>query len=319
MHSHANACLTARGRAKVFEAVDAGLTVSAACRRFNVTRRWYYEWLPRWRSDGLKGMEDRSTKPKLSPQQLSLDREKDVAVLRKITGWGPDRISAVLGIPRSTTHRSITRLGLCRSKKPREAVHRYEYATPGAMLHADTKKLGRIRGLGHRMNGDRRTRNRGIGWEVMHMVIDDATRLAYTEVLPDEKGRTTALFLARAVRWYREQGIDCDRILTDNGSPDRSKAWRRVCRAAGLRHRFTRPYRPQTNGKAERWIQAALRECLYLWPFLSSGQRERDLQMWTTWYNDQRPHLGLKGSSPRRRLRELLAQRSVTNVVGVQT
>lgn len=151
---------------------------------------------------------------------------------------------------------------------------RYEYSEPGAMVHCDTKKLGRIvGGPGHRIHGDHSRENRGVGWEVMHMAIDDATRLVYAEILGDEKACTTALFLVRAVRWFRSQGIAVDRVLTDNGSPYRSNAWRRVCRIAGLRHRRTRPYHPQTNGKAERWIQTALRECLYLEVFNSSEQR----------------------------------------------
>ena len=185
---------------------------------------------------------------------------------------------------------------------------RYEYAEPGAMVHVDTKKLGRIgAGPGHRIHGDRRRRSRGVGWEVLHVAVDDATRLAYCEVLADEKGRTAALFLIRAVRWFREQGIAVDRLLTDNGSPYRSKAWRRVCRAAGVRHRFTRPYRPQTNGKVERWIQTALTECLYRWAFDSSGERRERLQGWVRWYNRHRPHRSLQGLPPTCRLAQLRA------------
>ena len=176
------------------------------------------------------------------------------------------------------------------------------------MLHADTKKLGRIvGGPGHRIHGDRSRENQGVGWEFMHMVIDDATRLVYAEILGDERARTAARFLVRAVRWFRAQGITADRILTDNGNPYRSRAWRRVCRMAGLRHRRTRPYHPQTNGKAERWIQTALRECLDLEVFNESAQRHEGLRRFVQWYNSHRPHRALKGLSPSARLDQLRA------------
>lgn len=307
MHSHPNAHLTPRGRARVFAAVEAGMTVSAACMAFGVSRRWYYRWRPRWQAAGQLGLREHSSRPRTSPQRLSPEQEAAVVALRRGTGKGADFIAALLGLPASTVHRVIQRQGLVRGRVPRPPVISYEYSTPGAMGHADTKKLGRIQGAGHRAHGDRRTRVRGIGWEVMHMLIDDATRLVYAEILADEKGRTAALFLVRAVRWFREQGIVLDRILTDNGSPYKSKAWRRVCRAAGLRHRFTRPYHPQTNGKAERWIQTALRECLYLEVFHSGDQRRDGLDRFVRWYNTHRPHRALRGATPSARLRQLTA------------
>jgi transposase InsO family protein len=160
------------------------------------------------------------------------------------------------GIPAATVHRVIRRQGLERQRAARPPVIRYEFDSPGAMLHCDTKKLGRIvDGPGHRIHGDHSLEHKGVGWEVLHMAIDDCGRLVYAEMLGDEKGRTAAHFLIRALRWFRTQGIRVDRLLTDNGAPYRSKAWRRVCRAAHLRHRFTGPYHPQTNGKAERWIR----------------------------------------------------------------
>lgn len=303
MHCHPNARVTPRRRAEVFEAVEAGMTVSAACLAFRVSRRWYYRWLPRWRAEGRRGMHDRSSRPHRSPQLLSRSQEEHVVLLRQLLGGGADTLAAFTGIPRSTVQRILRRRGLQRPKPPREPVVRYEYAEPGAMVHVDTKKLGRFdKGPGHRIHGDRRRRHRGAGWEYLHVAVDDCTRLVYCEVLADEKGRTAAHFLIRAVRWFREQGITVDRLLTDNGSPYRSKAWRRVCRAAHVRHRFTRPYRPQTNGKAERWIQTALRECLYLWAFDSSEQRRERLQGWVRWYNRHRPHRSLQGLPPTRRL-----------------
>lgn len=308
MHSHPNAHLTPRGRARVFAGVEAGMTVSAACIAFGVSRRWYYRWLPRWQAHGRTGLCDRSSRPRRSPQRLSLAQEAAITALRRRTGRGADFLAPLLGLPASTVHRVIRRQGLLRQRAPRPPVIRYEFSDPGAMLHADTKKLGRIvGGPGHRIHGDRTREQRGVGWEVMHMLIDDATRLVYAEILGDEKGKTAALFLVRAIRWFRTQGIDTDRILTDNGSPYKSKAWRRVCRMAALRHRRTQPYHPQTNGKAERWIQTALRECLYLEIFNDSEQRREGLHRFVQWYNAHRPHRALKGISPSARLTQLQA------------
>ncbi len=308
MHSHPNAHLTPRGRARVFAAVEAGMTVSAACIAFRVSRRCYYRWLPRWQAQGRAGLIDRSSRPRRSPQRLSMAQEAAIVALRQRTARGADFLAALLGLPASTVHRVIRRQGLLRQRAERPPVVRYEYSEAGAMVHCDTKKLGRIvGGPGHRIHGDRTTRARGVGWEVLHMAIDDATRLVYAEILGDETGITTALFLVRAVRWFRSQGISVDRILTDNGSPYRSRPWARVCRHTGLRHRRTRPYHPQTNGKAERWIQTALRECLYLEVFNSGEQRLAGLDQFVQWYNLHRPHRAHKGLPPSARLAQLQA------------
>jgi transposase InsO family protein len=308
MHCHANSRLTPRARAEVFAAVEAGLTVSAACAAFRWSRRAYYRWLPRWLADGSAGLGDRSSRPVRSPQRLSELDERRIAGLRLALGWGPDRIAAVLSLSRSSVHRAIRRLGLSREDPAPASIIRYEYATPGGLLHLDTKKLGRIGdGPGHRATGDRRSRNRGIGWEVLHVAIDDATRLVYAELLPDEKGRTTARFLVRALRWFRSQGVAVVRLLTDNGSPYRSRVFRRVARLLGIRHARTRPYHPQTNGKCERWIRTVLSECLYLEVFGSASQRELALARFVGYYNTERPHLGIGGSTPWQRLSKLIA------------
>ena len=308
MHSHPNAHLTPRGRARVFAAVEAGMTVSAACIAFRVSRRCYYRWLPRWHAQGQTGLIDRSSRPHRSPQRLSLAQEATIVAMRQRTARGADFLAAMLGLPASTVHRVIRRQGLLRQRAERAPVVRYEYSEPGAMVHCDTKKLGRIvGGPGHRIHGDQSSRSRGAGWEVLHMAIDDATRLVYAEILADETGRTTALFLVRAVRWFRSQGITVDRVLTDNGSPYMSKAWRRVCRITGLRHRRTRPYHPQTNGKAERWIQTVLRECLYLEVFNNGAQRTAGLEQFVRWYNLYRPHRAHSGLPPSARLAQLQA------------
>jgi transposase InsO family protein len=308
MHCHANSRLTPRARAEVFTAVEAGLTVSAACAAFRWSRRAYYRWLPRWLANGSAGLIDRSSRPVRSPQRLSELDERRIAGLRLALGWGPDRIAAVLSLSRSSVHRAIRRLGLSREDPAPASIIRYEYPTPGGLLHLDTKKLGRIGdGPGHRATGDRRSRNRGIGWEVLHVALDDATRLVYAELLPDEKGRTTARFLVRALRWFRSQGVAVVRLLTDNGSPYRSRVFRRVARLLRIGHARTRPYHPQTNGKCERWIRTVLSECLYLEVFGSAIQRELALARFVGYYNTERPHLGIGGSTPWQRLSKLAA------------
>jgi len=308
MHCHANARLTPRGRAEVFAAVEAGMTVTATCLAFRISRRTYYRWLPRWRALGTAGLVDRSSRPGRSPQRLSVAAERRIAGLREATGWGPDRIGALLGLSPSTCHRALGRLGYLERVRAVEPVVRYEIATAGGLLHLDTKRLGRIGlGPGHRATGDRKSRNRGIGWEVLHVAIDDASRLTYAELLPDEKGRTTVRFLVRALRWFRARGVTVVRLLTDNGAAYRSRVFGRARRWLGLRHSRTRPYRPQTNGKAERWIRTVLSECLYVEVFHSADERRLALDRFIGYYNAERPHLGIGGRTPRQRLAELLA------------
>lgn len=308
MHCHANARLTPRGRASVFLLVEAGMTVTAACLATGVSRRFYYRWRPRWQAAREAGLVDASSRPQTSPHRLSAVQEAEIVALRRRLGWGPDRIAALVGLPASTVHRVLRRQGLVGRRREPVPVVRYEHAEPGGLLHLDTKKLGRIvDGPGHRATGDRRSRKRGAGWEVLHVALDDATRLVYAELLADEKGHTTARFLLRALRWYRGQGITVRRLLTDNGSPYVSRAFRKAARLLRIKHSRTRPYRPQTNGKCERWIRTVLGECLYLEVFASSDQRRRSLVRFVAWYNETRPHLGIGGRTPRQRLNDKLA------------
>ncbi len=181
-------------------------------------------------------------------------------------------------------------------RKEREPVVRYEHEHPGDLLHLDTKKLGRIvDGPGHRATGDRKGRKKGAGWEVLHVAIDDTSRLVYAEILPDEKKHTTTRFMIRALRWFREQGVRVWRVLTDNGSPYRSRVFGSALRRLSIKHKRTRPYRPQTNGKVERWMRTVLSECLYLEVFGSSQQRRLALARFIGYYNGVRPHLGIGG------------------------
>jgi transposase InsO family protein len=284
------------------------MTVSAACLAFRVSRRFYYRWLPRWQEERHGGLVERSCRPRHSPQRLSLIEEAHIGALRRATGWGADRLGAFLGLPASTCHRVLVRAGLIPGKRRPEPAVRYEHDTPGSLLHLDTKRLGRIvDGPGHRATGDRRKRRRGAGWEVLHVAIDDATRLVYAEILPDEQKGTTTRFALRALRWFAGQGVAVQRVLTDNGSAYRSRVFRAALRRLSIKHIRTRPYRPQTNGKVERWIRTVLSECLYREVFNSGEQRRLALERFIGYYNDRRPHLGIGGRTPRRRLSEKLA------------
>ena len=308
MHCHPNARRTPRGRAEVFDLVEAGMTVTAACLAARVSRRFYYRWLPAWRAAGEAGLVDRSCRPHSSPRRLSAAQEAHIGGLRVSLGWGPDRIAVLVGLPASTVHRVLRRLGLLDRHREPVAVVRYEHAEAGGLLHVDTKKLGRIvGGPGHRVTGDRRGQKAGVGWDVLHVALDDATRLVYAEILPDERGRTAARFLVRALRWFRSQGVVVRRLLTDNGAAYRSRVFRRTVRRAIGRHTYTRPYRPQTNGKVERWIRTVLTESLYVESFASSAERQLALARFVGYYNDVRPHLGLGGRTPRQRLAVKLA------------
>jgi transposase InsO family protein len=208
-------------------------------------------------------------------------------------------------MPRSTVAAVLRRLGLQRLSRleTKPPIQRYEHEQPGDLLHLDTKKLGRIRGVGHRIHGDRRTRQRGIGWEFTHAAIDDHSRLSYAETLSNERGTTAAAFLHRAVRSYRRRGIRIRAVLTDNGSCYVSEAFAAACAELGIKHRFTRPYRPRTNGKAERFIQTLLREWAYARPYRTSNQRTKALDPWLRYYNTERPHTALGYQPPISRVR----------------
>jgi len=225
---------------------------------------------------------------------------------RKLTAVA---ISAELGTPRSTVGRILRKHHLSRARdlEPKEPPNRYEHAAPGDLLHLDTKKLGRIDGIGHRFTcGKRRGNKRGRGWEVAHVCVDDRSRMAYVEVLPDEQKQTTADFLKRAVEWFRELGVVTRRVLTDNGSAYKSRLFASTCSELNARHGFTRPYRPRTNGKAERFIQSALREWAYRTPYLSSDERTSALASWLHFYNHHRMHSAI-GAPPASRVNNVLS------------
>ena len=221
--------------------------------------------------------------------------------------WTSPRIARELGLPISTVGHVLRRLGLRKLPPlvPPPPVVRYERARPGEMVHLDTKKLARIVRVGHRIHGDRSRSADGAGWEYLFVAVDDATRLAYTAILPDEKGESAAHFLHQMNDWFRAQQVQVERVMTDNGSCFRSHAFRAVREEAGAKHVRTRPYTPRTNGKAERFIQSAMREWGYATAYHSSDHRKAALPDWTARYNEVRPHLGIRGRTPQHRFQEL--------------
>jgi transposase InsO family protein len=238
------------------------------------------------------------------PRRTSPGRTRKIEKLRRRRFTSLD-ISRRLRMPRSTVSAVLRRLGLSRLRHldPQPLRRRYERQQPGELLHLDTKELGKIQGIGHRIHGDRSRRRRGIGWEFAHVCVDDHSRVGYVEILPDEKQESVTAFLRRAVRWFRQRGIRIERVLTDNGSGYRSKLFAATCAELGIRHLFTRAYTPRTNGKAERFIQSMLREWAYARPYRTSNQRRRRLPTWLTYYNHRRPHTALGYRPPISRLR----------------
>jgi len=299
LHSGARTCPASRAllvRRITVEHWPVGAAASAA----GISVRTAYKWLGRARGGDLR---DRSSRPHRSPRATPEPWRALILELRRCRLTG-GQIAHRLKLRRSTVARVLQRAGLARlrSFEPAEPVVRYEHQRPGDLLHLDVKKLGKIGRIGHRIHGDRTTRVRGIGWEFVHIAIDDYSRVAYVEVLPNELGITTAAFLQRALAWFRQRGIRVRRILSDNGSPYVSKVFRADCAAQRVRHLRTRPYRPQTNGKAERFIQTLLREWAYVRPYPSSGQRRGALPGWLRHYNFRRPHGSLDGLPPISRL-----------------
>lgn len=303
MRVHRNAKTTPLMRQLLVDRVRQGWTYPQLQEALGISTRTIGKWVGRHRRG--EPLTDRSSRPLRQPRRLDAAREGAVIALRRTraTAW---QISTALQIPRSTVTRVLARAGLNRVEalEAPPAVQRYEWPHGGDLLHIDLKRLGRIQGVGHRIHGNRRGRARGIGWEYLHVAIDDATRLTYAEVLPAGDGQACAGFLARTLRWFHRRGIAIRRLLTDNAWAYRATAFRALCRAWSVRQRFTRPYRPQTNGKAERLIQTLLREWAYRVPYHSSAQRTAALRPYLRFYNHQRPHTSLGRRSPWTRFQE---------------
>jgi transposase InsO family protein len=308
MNVHKNARMTVHGRLLLVRRVrDRGWRVETAALAAGVSVRTAYKWLARHRAGGERALRDRSSAPARSPRRLPAEVTAAIERLRRQRLTGP-QIARRLGRPCSTVGLVLRRLGLGRlaALEPRLPVIRYQRAGPGELLHLDTKKLGRIERIGHRVTGNRRDTRRGAGWEILHVAIDDAARLAYSEVLPDERKASAIAFLDRALAWFARHGVTVERVMTDNGSAYRSHDFRHACADAGLRHLRTRPYTPRTNGKAERFIQTCLREWAYARPYASSGERTQAIDPWLHHYNHHRPHAGINALTPAARLNNLL-------------
>jgi len=304
LHSGARSCPASRGLL-VCRVRELGWTVTRSAEAAGVSRRTAHKWLARYQAEAAECLFDRSSRPRRQPGRTPRRWEDMVVLLRRCRQTGP-QIARELKLPRATVARVLKRAGLERLSKldVPEPANRYQHRRPGDLLHLDVKKLGRIRGvIGHRIHGDRRTRRRGAGGDYVHVAIDDRTRIAYAEVLRDETAETTAAFLRRALAWYRDHGIRVRRILTDNGSGYIGRCFAHEVEHLRVVHKRTRPYRPRTNGKAERFIQTLIREWAYATPYLTSEARARVLPRWLGHYNRRRPHGSLKGLPPFSQLR----------------
>jgi len=277
---------------------------AAAAEASGVSVRTAYKWLARYRAEGAAGLQDRTSRPRRMPTRTPEEWRTLILELRasRMTGR---RIAAQLGRPYPTVARILHRAGVGRLKplEALEPVRRYERAHPGELLHVDVKKLGRIGRVGHRIHGDRARRVRGVGWEYVHVAVDDASRVTYAEVLRDERAKTSVVpFLRRAVAYFARLGVRIQRVMTDNGSAYVSRRHAQACAKLQIKHLRTRPYRPRTNGKVERMIQTLLREWAYALPYSNSSKRAKALKPWLAYYNRQRPHTALSHRPPFTRL-----------------
>jgi transposase InsO family protein len=301
MDIHKNASLTPKGReAMVRNVIEGGLSKAAAAQRFNTTGKTVAKWVERFRAEGEAGLQDRSSKPRSSPSQTAPAVCAAVEALRRQRHTG-EQIAAEVGVSAATVSRILKRLGLNRlsALEPAEPIRRYERAAPGEILHIDIKKLGKFSRIGHRVTGDRtgQSNTRGVGWEYVHLAIDDHSRLAYSEILPDEKRGSCLRFLFNVLRFFRSLGVKVERIMTDNGVSFRSYRYAKALRRLKIKHLRTKPYTPKTNGKAERFVQTSLREWAYAKPYSTSRERAEELPLWLHRYNWHRPHRSI-GSKP---------------------
>jgi transposase InsO family protein len=299
MDIHQNARLTPRSREALVETVNRGLRFSSAAASFHVTPKTAAKWVRRYQSEGVAGLRDRSSRPHRSPRATSSPQVEWVIALRRqhrpayhiaqSTGLSPATVSRIL---------RRARLSRWRDLHPLPPVVRYEHPFPGDLLHLDIKGMTRFQQVVWRGDGRRRGQHKHPGWEALHVAVDDHSRLAFTQILPDQKTSTAIAFLRDAVDFFARHGIAIRALLTDNGSCYRSQYFRHACSELGLKHRRTRPYSPQTNGKAERFIQTALREWAYSTHWPDSDQRNLALAPWTDYYNFARPHGSLHYQPP---------------------
>ena len=306
MNIHKNARLTPLRREEMaLSVIEGRLSKAHAARTFGVSAKIVARWVERYKAEGGKGMADRSSRPNVMPGLTSQAVTERIVALRRHRFTGK-HIAIETGVSPATVSRVLKRAGLSRLKDidPAEPVRRYEREHPGEMIHIDIKKLGRFERVGHRITGDRTgpSSSRGFGWEFVHVCIDDASRVAFSQILPNERKESAVAFLEAAVAYYAGLGVTVSRVMTDNGSCYRSKAFAKACRDLGLKHIRTKPYTPKTNGKAERFIQTTLREWAYAIAYPTSVHRAAELPGWLHRYNWHRPHSSLKSKTPISRL-----------------
>jgi transposase len=290
---HKHAVTTAKSRLLIIERFCAGWTQQEIADSLGISRRTVCKWLKRWREEGEAGLRDRSSAPQRSPNKLAEARVAAVVHLRRRFLMPAYGIAAHLNLAYSTVCRYLQRHGISRKRDicPPPKPRRYERKTPGEIIHIDIKKLAKIDGIGHRIHGDR-TQGKGKGWEYLHVAIDDHSRLAYSEILPDETGDSSLIFARNAVKWFKKHGVKVKRIMTDNGVGYK-KRYRNRLKAWGIKHITTKPYTPKTNGKAERFIRTSLEEWAYAQPYQISEERTKALNPFLDFYNNHRHHHGI--------------------------
>ncbi|MEU1321262.1 IS481 family transposase [Streptomyces tibetensis] len=314
--SHRNAPLTETGRLRLARCVvEDGWPLRRAAERFQVSPTTAQRWAARYRAFGEAGMADRSSRPCTSPRRTPTRTERRIIKVRLLRRWGPARIAHLLRLNPSTVHRVLTRFGLARlahlDRATGRVIRRYERDRPGELVHVDIKKLGNIPGGGgHKVLGRQagRKNRTNAGYSYLHTAVDDHSRLAYSEILGDEKKETATGFWARAQAFFTQAGITVERVLTDNGSCYRSRDWREALTTAGITHKRTRPYRPQTNGKVERFNRTLLDEWAYARPYRSEQERREAFPGWLHTYNHHRGHTALNGQPPASRVPNLTGQ-----------
>lgn len=298
-------------RLRIVRLIESGERPADAAAALGASRASGYRIWRRYRDEGWQGLVDRRSTPKRQPRRLSAEEEAQIVALRLELGAGPQVLAAILGRPPSTVGKVLRRAGCSRLPRPEQVVRpRYERDRPGELVHVDVKKLGRFWEIGKRILKDGVHRNRRAGWSYLHVAIDDHTRLAYAELLADERGPSCAAFLRRTTAWYAERGITLERVLTDNAKAYHGRYWQQACAELGIQRRYTRPYSPWTNGKAEALIKTLLREWAYRFAYPTSSHRARALSGYIRWYNNHRPHGSLAARPPISR---------VSNVCGYST
>ena len=310
MNVHKNARLTPFSRAEVARRVlQKNQPPGRVAAAFGVSVHTVGKWVRRWQVEGAAGLNDRSSRPRKLHPPTPPEIVMQIGALRRRRFTGK-QIAKKTGVSPATVSRVLKRLGLSRIRdlEPAEPVRRYQRENPGELIHIDIKKLGRFARVGHRITGDRhgqsnlRAKGQGPGWEFVHVCIDDASRIAFTRIMPNEKARSATAFLKASIAYYESLGVKVARVMTDNGSCYKSHAFARACKRLGLKHIRTRPYTPKTNGKAERFIQTALREWAYAQAYPTSDHRAAEMPIWLHRYNWHRPHGGINSQTPISRL-----------------